>query len=147
MKFLSLISIFLTLILIKTVGEWLGLAIYCENRSNLRKYRKYIILVPIVKIMYTLHSIRNIPPKGKRRKFVRFLLRDSNDLLFLYAIEYAVTESAKEKTAAVSTQIPPIFHTISFAKQDKFVDFKLNVYSCLQRLLYEKQFLTQHYFY
>lgn len=94
---MTVLYFLITLLLIFYISETIGLAIYCENTTSKKNIKRYIFLVPIVKCMYFAHALKEAIFKRKWSSFFHFLFMETNSLICLYAIQYAVAVTSKEK--------------------------------------------------
>lgn len=84
-------------VVIYLVGECLGLLLYCENDPNLQDGKKYVVLVPVIKLMYIIHCVKESIVSKHWKTLFHFCFFEANSLVCLYGILYAIKELEKEK--------------------------------------------------
>lgn len=144
---MTILYFLIMLLLIFYISETIGLAIYCENTPSKKNIKRYIFLVPIVKCIYFAHALKEAVFKRKWSGFFHFLLMETNSLICLYAIEYAVLSTSKEKAAKESavqsfgikrSRITPIHF--------RFEQIKVSFYGFFRSLLIDSPSVTRFRF-
>lgn len=144
---MTILYALITLLLIFYISEIIGLVIYCENTPSKKNMKRYIFLVPIVKWIYSAHALKEAIFKRKWSGFFHFLFMETNSLICLYAIQYAVMSTSKEKAAKDSSvrsfgvkrsRITPIHF--------QFEQIKASFYGFLRILQMETPGVTRFHF-
>lgn len=144
---MTVLYFLITLLLIFYISEIIGLAIYCENTPSKKNIKRYIFLVPIVKCVYFTHALKEAIFKRKWSGLFHFLFMETNSLICLYAVQYAVTSTSKEKAAKeFSVQSFGIKRSRITPIHFQFEQIKASFYGFLRVLLIDSPSVTRFHF-
>ena len=90
------VALVVLLLLCFYLGQVFGLLIHCDNCSDFQEVRRYVYLVPFLKIALAIHAARQLAKDRAWKLLVSYFLGGDKSILILDAMVETLPELQKE---------------------------------------------------